>query len=389
VAPPTPQGGTGEQATSTGDPVAALGPPIAYDQWSVSNGNFTTSALPGSPAAVSGNGILQRFITVGGDQYIQTIVTDAGATGDPTAAPFSSGALGFSTENFVKVGVTDPAQQGIASKQHIETKDLAYVNLPETTPLPGDGGEFTYNALLSTGWANGSPLAPTVEIHQQNFVPDPNGLDTTSMIHNFDMLVGSGGASSTGGDRIISISSLTGSGHDTVSGGGSVPLSFIVGGASGCASLGGTVSGTNCILPTTDNMVNPIQFKTDIIRGAWQTASNAEVPYNLLPSANEGNDRPTNSGTVAFAPGQGIKATYVGGSYVTADPAGNSVISSSTFTNLSTGETTHNAVLTTPQPVLTVTNVPTAGSTSWDEFFGAGSSPIYSANVALPTYTAP
>jgi hypothetical protein len=149
------------------------------------------------------------------------------------------------------------------------------------------------------------------------------------------------------------------------------------------------VSGANCLLPTTDNIVNPIQFNTDIIRGAWQTASNAAVPFNLLPNANEGNDRPTNSGTVAFAAGEGIKATYVGGSYVTADPAGNSVISSTTFTNLSTGESTHNAVLTTPQPVITVTNVPTAGSTAWDEFFGAGTSPTYSATVALPTYTAP
>ena len=390
VAPPSLPTGNGEQAAVTGAPVAAAGPPLGYDQWSVSGGTITPTTLPGSQANVTGNGLLQRFITVGGDEYIQTIVTDANVTGNPSAAPFTSGALGFYNESFVKVGVTDPSQQGIASNQHIESQDLSYINHAETSPLPGDGGQFINDAILSTGWARGaSPFAPTVQIHQENYTPDPNFNDTTSMIQNFNMLVGGGGADSNGGDRDISITSYTGSGHDVVSGGGSIPLTFIVGGASGCTTLGGTVSGSNCILPTTDNITNPIAFQSNILSGVWQTGSNAAVPYNLLPNDGEGNGRPTNSGTVAFAPGQGIQGTYVGGSYVTSDPAGNSVISSTTFTNLSTGASTENALLTTPQPSITVTNVPTVGSTAWAEYFGAGTSPSYSATVALPSYTAP
>jgi hypothetical protein len=109
-------------------------PPIPFDGWTLNADKSITGgacSLPDScTTTMAGDYFLQRNVTVGGVQYIQTIVTDA---------------TGFKDENFVRMaggaGVT-----GIAGKQNI-TETSTVVGPPPVTTV------FSSTAELQTGWA--------------------------------------------------------------------------------------------------------------------------------------------------------------------------------------------------------------------------------------------
>jgi hypothetical protein len=325
VAPPTGLVGSGVSnpppaGSYSSDP---LGPPIDFGQWTVSGGTITASYNPGT-TGISGDGFLQRVIVVGGQTYIQTVVADDGATGDPNAAPFtgsgSGAALGFSDENFVKVGVTDPSQRGVSDRMHIEKQDLAYLTVPAAL-MPGDGGQFVYTSLLNTGWANGSPIAPVLQLNQHILVQDDkvNQLYNTSLDESFSMKAGA-----TEADRDISMVSVVGTQENAQS---TYPFNDPI----VCGLLGGTVTGSNCVVAAS-GFNYPVVFRSNIKSGVFQTTTHTTGDPLLFDiNGNPGQN-------IAWAPGDAVQATYVGALYQTPDIFGDQSISANAYTNLTTGQ---------------------------------------------------
>lgn len=362
AAPSAPTGNfPGPPATILPGSSTPLGPPVAFGGWTVATGTITPSGS--GVSLVTGSGLLQRYIDIGGDRYIQTIVTDATATGNPNNAPFTAGALGYSNESFVKMGVTDPAQQGVSANLHIESQNMAYQSTPVTTDLPFNGGQFTYTATNNTGWANGSPNAPTLQVHEHVYVPQNNPLVATSMDEVFDMKT----AGSSTNNRDIHITQAAGSeaqGDTFLFTIGLIPL-FTPAYCTG--TVGGVVVGPNCVFAGT-GFVNPDRFETRILNGTLNTTAHSSFTDPTLLNAGA-----TNSGNISWVAGEGIQATWVGALYNTsAIPTGQQTTSTTRFTNLNTGESTKLDNQITPQPLVT-----TAGYTysSWDEYFGTPPAP--------------
>ena len=298
---PNPMAATVPAGSPPGGPTTPVALPLPYFGWTVSGGVFTLDPCPvgvicGLPIVNEG-GMMQRVIDVGGVEYIQTIVADKNATGDPNAAEFTASSLAFKSENFVKLRTVGIGGQGIASVLHIAEQDLAYVGtgtgLNGQAPLPSTGGQFVYNTALKTGWANGGPLDPRIAVDQRLVVPDGGtspDLNTSSVDIDFHMKAGA-----TEADQEISISDAVGTGN------------------------------------TGNGFGNPIRFATDIVKGAFQNTTHLLTDPALLPST---------GGNIAWAPGEAVQVTWVGGEYVTSDPFATARIGTTTFSNLSTGART-------------------------------------------------
>jgi hypothetical protein len=302
VAPPGSLAGTGEYYPAGSGSSTPVGPPIGFNQWLASGGSITASC-PGCTdvaGAVDANGILQRFITVAGQQYIQTIVIANNATGDPNAAPFTANALGFRQESFVKTGT---GEQGIAAQMHIERQNIAYQSTAATNPLPTDGGQFKYDVALNTGWANNSPLAPTVTVDQSVIVPDALVTTTTSMDESFHLE-----AKTTNGVTI----------------GRRVRLDSVMG-AENSAGNG---------------FYNPIMFATAIVAGLYQDTTHTLLDPALLPSGGVDEAGVSNGGNIPWSSGDTIQATWMGGRYSTSDPAGQQNIAVTSYVDQTTGDKT-------------------------------------------------
>lgn len=112
-----------------------------FDNWTIDGGAIegTTGATP------CGTGFTCETLTVGdgfiqvqwvdantGDAYIQTVITDAGATGSP-------GDLTYVDESFVRLG----SNNGIMARQRNQQE--------------GTDGVFTNSSTLAIGWANPNP----------------------------------------------------------------------------------------------------------------------------------------------------------------------------------------------------------------------------------------
>ncbi len=334
VAPPAPLAATlPSPASSTLTTAAApVSLPIAYNQWSVSNGVFTVAPCPGtascSPPIVNEGGVFQRYVTIGGVRYIQTIVTDSAATGNAAAAEFTTGSLAFKSETFVKAG---PASgSGIASNLQIAESNLAYKGIAPTLDpvLPSTGGQFGYSTQIKSGWAHAAGSTdPLVVVDQRLTIPDNNFLHTTSMDSRFHMELGE-----TTNDARIVTSAVVG----TTSTADGSPSSITIDPANpavvnACTNLGGTVIGNQCVFPGAagTGFNNPIMFNSSYVSGALQNTSRAKDPFS--PLLGNGSD-------IAWSKGDAIQATWVGGRYATTDPFGPSVIGATAYTNLSTGE---------------------------------------------------
>ena len=179
-------------------PLSAQAASPVFDNWSVTNGAIG-GAGGGTPCAAgfsceilsSGDGFIQvQWVdTVGGATYIQTIVTDTAATGDPDD-------LAYVDESFVQLGATN----GILAQQRHATSDA--------------DGTFTNSSQLAIGWANATPDGnnPTMTITQA-FVSAGGAATGDEFSNTFAMeLINDGGAR----DRSISIDQQVGLGDGTV-----------------------------------------------------------------------------------------------------------------------------------------------------------------------------
>ena len=168
------------------------------------------------------------MITIGNDQYYQTIITDKNATGDPSLPDFATNSLAFKQETLVKRN-----SEGVASNSNI---------------ADASQGRFSNNAAVRTGWAHGDPLDPTLEINQSVATPATNPLlESSTMWDTFYLVQGE-----TDADKIIDINASVGQ---------NTPIQVY-----------------------TINV--PIMFRTNIIQGAFQnTTHDALIDPVLLPSS--------------------------------------------------------------------------------------------------------
>lgn len=175
-------------------PMSAQAAGPVFDNWSVANGAISGAGGP-TPCAAGftcevlsiGDGFIQvQWVDVGASAtYIQTIVTDTGASGDPAD-------LAYVDESFVQLG----ASNGILAQQRHATTDV--------------DGEFTNSSQLAIGWANPTPDGnnPTMTITQA-FVSDGTGVAGDEFSNEFTMLLING----TGGvDRAITVDQRVGLG---------------------------------------------------------------------------------------------------------------------------------------------------------------------------------
>lgn len=162
----------------------AAGPPVPYDAWKVTAGVVEKPAggaldcpatwTCGTP--LTGDGFLQRSLTKAGIQYFQTIITNTGVTGIPSA-------LAFADESFVLSG----GANGIADRQRVNDIAAGLTNTNE----------------LNMGWAQSTPgpAAPELSLNQALTIPNgltPPASDAFSI--SFSLVSDNAGA-----DRIMNI----------------------------------------------------------------------------------------------------------------------------------------------------------------------------------------
>ena len=305
--------GTGTSGTGI-DPLLADSVPLpwAYDNWSVINGVFYdlsgTSAVPCplfadncSDPVVNSEGLYQRIIQVAGIQYVQTIITDKNASGNPGAATFNgvgagrtiaADALTFRSESIVRL---DDAVQGIAANQYIAELDLSHLS---TTNLSSTAGEFEYNTTLSTGWAHiDNARDARLTVDQRVAVFDNQSSASTSTENIFSMKVGDAAI-----DREIDIFSV--------------------------AATDGFLSQT---------FEYPIMFASSIRSGQFQHTNRTADDLNPLLDSSTDPD-------IGWLAGESIQSTWVGGAYITIVPGDISTISANSYTNLTTGARTSVAI---------------------------------------------
>jgi len=307
-----------------------------YNQWTVASGTFTASCpvLPShtvvcAPSGINEKGMFQRLVTIDGVEYIQTIVTDETASGNPTAQDFTAGYLAFKDENFVLRN--SAGSGGIADNFHIAEEDTSYQSQnpgswPNPVSLPSTAGQFTYNTALKTGWAFVGGNDVKMRVDQRLLTVDDQFNNVSSNDYDFHMLQGASDI-----DRVIWFS-------DAV----------------------GTVTGPG-------GFDNPVMFSTVKVTGVFQDTAHSLLDPDLLPSI---------GGNIAWGNWDAIQATWVGGDYIASDPFGPSIVGTTSYTNLTTGDriAATDIVTTPPDPE------------TWVSPFSAYLTPSYSATYVPPPF---
>lgn len=120
-----------------------------FDSWSVSSGTITVTCPSGFTCETvsEGDGFKQVQWTdnTTNDTFIQTIITDQNASGDP---PGGGTPVPYSDESFIQLGNVN----GIMSKQHSLQED---VDSGTSTVI----ASFETTSDIRTGWANTAPDA--------------------------------------------------------------------------------------------------------------------------------------------------------------------------------------------------------------------------------------
>ncbi|MBI5450022.1 MAG: hypothetical protein HY940_01565 [Gammaproteobacteria bacterium] len=209
----------------------AGGPPMAMNDWTVTNGIITPGPCPLNMTCgetIAYDGFLQRAVyAADGTKYLQLIITDKNATGDPkvypavtTAAkagetialnptwsviippgpgpyptplvparqPFVPGLLTFANETFIR-----PGSEGIANSMKLAafTESAGtwhwitnYLGAPtynyrldyDSYIFSGGVQPLAISTVLNNGWAQGAGATPTLQIKQVlGLDGDPNG----------------------------------------------------------------------------------------------------------------------------------------------------------------------------------------------------------------------
>lgn len=152
----------------------AGGAPV-FDNWTVDGGTIE-GATDETPCAAGftcetltiGDGFIQvQWVDQGnGDTYIQTVITDAGATGAP-------GDLTYVDESFVRLG----SDNGIMARQRNQQE--------------GDDGVFSNQSQLAIGWANPNPDGdnPNMIISQSFVSEGVEGVEGDEFLNAFTMRI--------------------------------------------------------------------------------------------------------------------------------------------------------------------------------------------------------
>jgi len=296
-----------------------------YDLWTVENGVFTASCPTWADSCatytINEGGVYQRWITAGGEQYLQTILVDDGGKAgvlDPTAPDFAANSLGFRMETFVKAGAGD----GIASQMHMAEAYTgpAFNTQPTSFDMPNDAGDHLYNVTLNLGWANRGSLFvardmdgngsidpgegiiephAAVAIDQSFQVEEAIQTDTTSMLEQFSLERGQSQA-----DKRITMYSKVG---------------------------------------TQIGFVDPIEFRSVTVTGEYQRTARADVPDPFM--------LPGNSTDITWVAGDALQATWLAGEYGTNPSIPVTQVASTSFRNLTTGEAIAYTEIGTPPPL--------------------------------------
>ncbi|MFQ5469051.1 MAG: hypothetical protein ACE5EH_01965 [Gammaproteobacteria bacterium] len=296
--------------------VGVSGPPIPYGQWTVNNGDITPS-VPCPAGASCGEvtaqkGLLTRQISLGGDTFIQTIITENNATGDPNSpAVFDSstgdfqvnGFLAFADETFVKMGVSG----GIAGKNSLA--EVGTVEVPvNSIPTIQTWDPFTSESVINYGWAQGGAADPvmTISNHLDTYTPlGATGLPSTGTAqqNTFDMALYGNGAKD--------YTMISSNGYNT--------------------HYSRTIEGG---IQNTSHTPDPLSPLLPNAPPEWALGQSIEknIYHGLLYLD------PTNGGDIGWSPGDTLNFTWVGSWYrATAGTIQNSVTA---YTNKTTGERT-------------------------------------------------
>jgi len=290
------------------------GPPIPLSEWTVIDGAivFNEPCPAGAVCSdpVIGNGFIMREVTIAGVTYIQTIVTEKNASGNPKAkaifdtalADFqANGYLTFADETFVR---KENGVAGLSGRN--QQADITMVT-------PANGGNstshtwdpFTYDTRLNLGWAEGGTADPVLTISQRQDSYNPNNAGVPGLVlqNVFDLAMLSSGAKDY---TMISSTGYNTHYSRTIEGG------FV----------------------TTDHVIDPFNPLLPDLGTSWATTLTGD------PIATGGWDyrTPTNGGDIAWSAGDALNVTWVASNY--RDPAQETHFSHTSFTNLTTGDRT-------------------------------------------------
>ena len=287
-----------------------------YNQWTINNGVFTASCPSFAEAcatvAINEGGFYQRWIKVAGEDYLQTIIVDDGGKAgvlDPTAANFATNSIAFINETFIKKG---SGGTGIASNMHMaERANSAYMGSGATVDLPSTSGDFTTDVAMNTGWANQGSIFVARDMNGDNIIDPGEGITEPHAVIDIEqsVLVPDGLATS-----LVSMQE-----DFSLQRGVNESDKRIV-----MSSTIGTRAGVG--------FIEPIVFNSVTVSGAYQRTARTDFAVSdpfLLPSD------PTQD--LAWDAGDALQATWLGADYGTYPGLESSKISSTSFTNLTSG----------------------------------------------------
>ncbi len=158
------------------------GSPTALNQWTIANGVITAPCPLGAvcDSEVGTGGWLVRGIIINGVEYRQSIITESGATGDPSIASVQ---MPFYSETFTRVGAT-----GVASSTSIYEVETS-LTAPDVT--------LDYTTAINNGWALPNSTDAALIIDSQITIgPNSNLVSSSPLasIIGFDMLKTGAGA---------------------------------------------------------------------------------------------------------------------------------------------------------------------------------------------------
>lgn len=292
------------------------GPPIPLGGWTVSNGIITmdtpcpTGAICGDP--VTANGILIRDVIVGGVSYVQTIITEAGATGNPNAkavfdtalADFQpNGYLAFADESFVR---RDSVQGVSLRNQHAEVGMVTPANGSPFAPINHTWDPFTYDTRINVGWALGGAADPKMTVSQRldSYNSNNAGVPGKVLQNVFDMAVFDNGAKD--------YTMISSHGYNT--------------------HYSRTIEGG---IQNTTHIPDPFNPLLPDLGTAW---GRDITGTRLVSTAGFDRRTPSNGGDITWAAGDALNVTWIGTNYRA--PASEIFQSATSFTNLTTGERT-------------------------------------------------
>lgn len=333
-------------AATPAPPTGTGGPPVPLGGWTVTNGVITptvpcpSGAVCGTPAI--SNGLFMRAITVGGVKYLQTIITESNATGDPNVKPVTksnaftlpgyidpssgrfiptgnpdteafqnNGYLAYADETFVRIGA-----DGIAGRQQFASANGHNPTLYLGTRVPTEIGPVIASTTLNKGWAQGGAGDPSMIIGMD--VQDYHRLtgstySTSGFLNTLDMSIAGNGAK----DYTIAVNQST------------TKISAFY----SRTIEGGVQNSTRVADPLAPLLVGAgdnggANDCTTLIPGvSWVPAT-----MNCVGVSGSG------SVDIGWSPGDSLRATWIGSNY--SHTGGRTRQNTTAFTNLTSGERT-------------------------------------------------